>query len=80
MPSAIQVDPEFARQSAQRGRGARRFFWFVSALTALFGGAIGLFGGLVANGAPQQAAAAAMGCVIVIAPYVFARAVDELSR
>ena len=27
-----------------------------------------------------EAAAAAMGCVIVIAPYAFARAVDELSR
>jgi hypothetical protein len=31
----------------------------------------------VADGAPQEAAGAAMGCVFVITPYVLTRALDE---
>jgi hypothetical protein len=63
-----------------RKTGAARFFWSVSLLTSLLGGLFGFVGMLAANGAPQEAAAAAIGCLIVIAPYVLARAVDELTR
>ena len=55
-------------------------FWTISLICTFIGGAIGLLGVLGANGAPQEAAAAAVGCLIVIAPYAFARAVDELIR
>jgi hypothetical protein len=54
--------------------------WVFTLLTSLGGGAVGAAGVLFANGAPQQAAAAAVGCLIVIAPYAFARAVAELTR
>jgi hypothetical protein len=33
-----------------------------------------------ASGAPQQAAGAAMACLIAIVPYVFARSIQELFR
>ena len=55
-------------------------FWTISLICTFIGGAMGLLGVLGANGAPQEAAAAAVGCLIVIAPYAFARAVDELIR
>jgi DNA-binding transcriptional LysR family regulator len=52
--------------------------WFGAAFGAVVGGVLA-FGGIVtATGAPQQAAAASMGCVIAIVPYVFARAVSEM--
>jgi hypothetical protein len=51
---------------------------------ALLGAVLGTFdmaNGLAnATGAPQQAAAAAMGAAYAVIPYVFARAVDELTR
>jgi hypothetical protein len=60
--------------------GGTKFFWVMSLLASLLGSAIGIGGSFAMNGAPQQAAIAAIGCLIVIAPYVFARAIDELSR
>jgi hypothetical protein len=51
---------------------------------AVAGAALGAFVGYVAiasaSGAPQEAAGAAIGCLTVIAPYVFARSVQELLR
>lgn len=57
-----------------------RFFWLISLVSALAGGlaAIAMISG--ATGAPQEAAGAAIACVIAIVPYVFARALSELSR
>lgn len=44
-------------------------------------GTLDMVSGLTnATGAPQQAAAAAMGAAYAVIPYVFARAVDELTR
>jgi hypothetical protein len=56
-----------------------KFFWVISLLASVAGGAIGTFGFIAANGAPQEAAAAAFGCLIAIAPYVLARSVTALS-
>jgi hypothetical protein len=64
-------------------RGAKpvaRVFWVLSLIASLVGGFIGVAGVAAANGAPQEAAAAAMGCLIVIAPYAFARGIDALTR
>ena len=63
-----------------RPSGIARFFWFVSLLMAAFGGYVGIMGVITASGAPQEAAAAAIGCLIAIPPYVGARAVDALTR
>jgi hypothetical protein len=57
-----------------------KFFWVISLIAALLGAGVGFLGFAAANGAPQEAAAAAAGCLVVIAPYVFARAIDELLR
>lgn len=58
----------------------RKFFWGVALLAQLAAGAILLLTVLGAKGAPQEAAGAAMAAVVSIAPYCFARAVDELGR
>jgi hypothetical protein len=68
------------RTSLGKKSGVAGFFWIVAQLSAVLGGLVGIGGSFLANGAPQEAAAAAMGCIIVIAPYVFARAVSELTR
>ena len=57
----------------------RNVFWAFALLGALAGGAILVLGVMEANGAPQQAAAAAIGGAVAIIPYVLARAVSELS-
>jgi hypothetical protein len=61
-------------------RTIAKFFWVISLLGALLGAGVGVLGFAAASGAPQEAAAAAAGCLMVIAPYVFARAIDELLR
>lgn len=47
-------------------------------LCSLAGGSIGVLGFVAASGAPQEAAATAFGCLMVIAPYAFARAIQEI--
>jgi hypothetical protein len=44
------------------------------------GGFVGYVTIATASGAPQQAAGAAMACLIVIAPYVLARAIEGVLR
>ena len=46
--------------------------------STLMGAAIAVFGMLAANGAPQEAAAAAIGCFFAVAPYCVARAVENI--
>ena len=67
-------------QSPPTTSGVAKVFYVISMLAALVGGAIGILGSLMANGAPQEAAAAAIGCLIVIGPYVFARGIDKVTR
>ena len=52
--------------------------WFGTVAGAVGGAFVGFVTIASASGAPQQAAGAAIGCLIVIAPYVFARAMQEL--
>lgn len=49
-------------------------------LAACAGGFVGFITIVGASGAPQEAAGAAIGCLIVIVPYVFARSIDEIIR
>jgi hypothetical protein len=65
---------------AERNRGASRFFWGLTLLSTVFGGLFAAVGMLTASGAPQEAAAAAIGCLFAVAPYCLARAVDELRK
>jgi hypothetical protein len=64
----------------KRSRTVAKIFWVISLLAVPLGGFIGFVSIASANGAPQEAAGAAIALLVVIAPYVFARAVDELIR
>jgi hypothetical protein len=59
---------------------AAEIVWGVAFFGILLGVVVGYFGIEAAQSAPQQAAGAAMACFYVIAPYVFARAFERLSR
>lgn len=75
------VDVEVAGLS--RGPIAVRALAVVAILVALPGGAFATYAFVQANGAPQQAAAAALGCMCAVVPYVLLRAVQifmEASR
>ena len=58
----------------------RGLFWAIALLGALAGGAFLVLGLLTAQGAPQQAAAGAIGAGLAVVPYVLARSVEELTR
>lgn len=72
----LTAAPEQARSKS----GVARFVWVLAMFAAMIGGGFGFLGFVFANGAPQEASAAAVGSLAVIAPYCFARAVDELLR
>jgi hypothetical protein len=55
-------------------------FWGISLLASVAGGFVGFVSVVSASGAPQEAAGAAIACLIVIAPYVFARGIEGLLR
>lgn len=57
-----------------------KLFWFLSFLSAIVGVYFGFIGFETSQGAPQQAAAAALGCLIAIGPYILARSVDGIAR
>lgn len=65
---------------SQRTPLIAKIVWSISLLCSLAGGVMGLMDFSRATSAPQQAAAAAFGCLISIAPYTFAKAVDAISR
>lgn len=56
----------------------KTFAWIMVIIGSILGGLGTLLGILTANGAPQQAAAAAMGVAFAVIPYCFARAVQEI--
>jgi hypothetical protein len=72
----------YEQQSAKRRdpRVVARICWVVSLFASLGGCAMGLSSFAEATSAPQEAAAAAGALLIIVGPYVFARAVDEITR
>jgi ammonia channel protein AmtB len=55
-----------------------KLMWMVTVIMSLVGAVIGFTGISAANGAPQEAAAAAMGLACAVIPYCAARALSEL--
>jgi|HubBroStandDraft_6_1064221.scaffolds.fasta_scaffold397438_2 hypothetical protein len=54
--------------------------WILSMLAAVVGGLAVMGGVALANGAPQEAAAAAIGLSIAVIPYCFARACESIDN
>lgn len=57
-----------------------KFFWIACATVTILGGGFSCLEVLFAKSAPQEAAAASVGCLLIIGAYVFARTVDELTK
>lgn len=55
----------------------KRFFWVGTIIGSVIG-ALSLFGSLLDNSAPRQAAGAAIAVALAVIPYCIARAVDGL--
>lgn len=56
-----------------------KVFWGVSLLMSVAGALVAYTGIAAANGAPQEAASAAMGLAIAVIPYCFSRAATEMT-
>jgi hypothetical protein len=56
----------------------RTFFWILTVLGSLMAAGVLVITVLLATGAPQQAAGAAIACAVAIIPYVLARAVEAI--
>jgi len=54
--------------------------WGLTILGSVIGGAFGLFAILSADGAPQEAAGAAIGVFLAVVPYCLARAVSKIGQ
>ena len=82
----VVIPPQLAKpetlqhQTARQGGCLSGTFWGLTLLGSLLGGVILVIGVFTANGAPQEAAAAAiaLGCAVI--PYCVARAISELTR
>ncbi|RRN54971.1 hypothetical protein EIM48_11970 [Pseudoxanthomonas sp. SGNA-20] len=57
----------------------RTFFWVIAMLSCVLAGLILVLGVATANGAPQEAAFAAIAVGVAVIPYCFARAISEIS-
>jgi sugar phosphate permease len=57
----------------------QKIFWILTILGSALGALTALVGVMTAKGAPQEAAAAAVGLAFAVIPYCLARAVGELS-
>lgn len=66
--------------SNQRGSIGIELVWILVALASVIAAGILGLTFLGANGAPQQAAGAAVALGVVIIPYCFARALTEIVR
>lgn len=80
-----ELNPEMTSTSTMtRARNVRSLIVKLCWLVTLAGVAVGGFVGFVsiasASGAPQEAAGAAIACLIVIGPYVFTRGIEGLLR
>ncbi|KJK19713.1 hypothetical protein [Pseudomonas sp. 2(2015)] len=55
-----------------------KFMWIVTIIMSLIGAVVGFGGMFLASGAPQEAAAAAMGLACAVIPYCIAKALTEM--
>ena len=58
----------------------KKFLWVLTMIGSVLGGLVVLFGVIGANGAPQEAAAAAVGISMAAIPYCLARAASEMGK
>ncbi len=58
----------------------KKLLWVLTIIGSVIGGLIVCAGVLGASGAPQEAAAAAMGVAFAVIPYCLARAVSEIGK
>ncbi len=58
----------------------KKFLWITTAIFSVLGGLTVIVGISAANGAPQEAAAAAMGIAFAVIPYCLAKAVSEYGK
>ncbi len=67
--------------AAQTGSksGVASLFWGITLAGAVVAGVVAVAGFTNAQSAPQEAAAAGMAVAIAVIPYIFARAVQQLS-
>ena len=58
----------------------KKFLWMLTILGSALGGAVAIIGVSASRGAPQEAAAAAMGIAFAVIPYCLARASSEFGK
>lgn len=58
----------------------KKFLWVLTAIGSVLGVLTVVFGVMGAKGAPQEAAAAAIGIAFAVLPYCLARAASEISQ
>ena len=58
----------------------KKFLWVLVIIGSMLGGAAFMIGVPSAEGAPQEAAAAAIGIAFAVIPYCLARAVSEMGK
>lgn len=58
----------------------KKYLWILTAIGSVLGGLVGLVGVTAARGAPQEAAAAAIGIAFAVIPYCLARAASETGK
>lgn len=58
----------------------RKFLWILTIVGSILGALTMFFGVMGATGAPQEAAAGAIGLAFAVIPYCLARATSEFRR
>lgn len=58
----------------------KKALWIITIIGSILGALTAFAGVAGANGAPQEAAAAAMGLAFAVIPYCLARAASEISN
>ena len=80
-PAVVEAAPPMpSRKAVGVGFILRKLIWGVALVAMGIVGVNGLFTFEMQNSAPQQAAAAGVNCFYLIAVYVGARALDQLTR
>jgi hypothetical protein len=75
----LVFDEDFGSRASVAKLGAEvwmRVMWWLCSASAIGGGVFGFLAVTGAEGAPQQAAGAAIACAMAVVPYVIARAAE----